>query len=221
MTDTESRNVEVKVRNGDSYIVLGAHVDHWLTGYHDNLLSVEILAEMKAVLEKIKLKHGLKIAFFSSEEGPRCCMGSSQYPMKDVFAIISLDALYPSRVVFSSTPDLWFLSRHFRIKRIEMPTPFSDHFPFVQRGIPGLVLYNDDMIGVYHSNVDLPLQEDVTYKENLKESLVKAILELDSTTEERLYKEFMRVARESGYSGDKREGSIIPDLENLTSKFRK
>lgn len=71
--------------------------------------------------------HGLKVVFFSSEEGPKCCTGSLQYPKDDVFAAIIFDALYPSRVVYSSTPDLWDFAGLFPLKRIEMPTPFSDH----------------------------------------------------------------------------------------------
>ncbi|WP_238025325.1 M28 family peptidase [Metallosphaera javensis (ex Hofmann et al. 2022)] len=221
LVEVSSRNIEVTVSQGDSFLVLGAHVDHWLTGFHDNILSVQLLVELKRDLERLDLKHGVKLVFFSSEEGPRCCTGSSQYPVDDVFAMISLDAIYPSRVVFSGTPDLWFLSRHFPVKRVEMPTPFSDHYPFVQRGIPGLVLYNDDMIGVYHSDADIPTPLDSKYLEVLRKSLVNALRELDSMPTEKLNEEFFRHARQAGYTGDRREGALIPDPQTLTTRFRR
>ncbi|QKQ99115.1 M28 family peptidase [Metallosphaera tengchongensis] len=220
LVTVSSRNVEVKVRDGDSYILFLAHVDHWLTGFHDNLFSVGLLMDLKKDLEKLNLKHGVKIVFLSSEEGPRCCTGSMQYPTKDVFSVISIDATYPSRVVYSSTPDLWSLSSHFNLKRVEMPTPFSDHFPFVAKGIPGLVLYNDDMIGVYHSNTDLPIPSDDGYYKELKSSLIKFTLELDSKTKEELDEKFFEVARQRGYRGDVRDGALVPDPETLLTKFR-
>ncbi|MEM0193551.1 MAG: M28 family peptidase [Metallosphaera sp.] len=221
LVETKSRNVEVTVREGDSYVVIGAHVDHWLTGFHDNLLSVQLLVDLYAELQKVRTKHGIKLVFFSSEEGPRCCTGSTQYHIKDLFAIISLDAIYPFRVVFSATPDLWFLSKNFNLKRVEMPTPFSDHFSFVQRGIPGMVLYNDDMIPVYHSDEDLPVPGDEEYLDQLKSSLTRTLIELDSRSKDSLDAEFMSIAKQSGYLGDSRENAIVPDIENLTSKFRK
>ncbi|ABP95551.1 MULTISPECIES: M28 family peptidase [Metallosphaera] len=221
LVEANSRNLEITLREGDSYILLGAHVDHWLSGFHDNILSVQLLVDMKKDLERSNLRHGVKLVFFSSEEGPRCCTGSSQFPVKDAFAVISLDAIYPSRVVFSGTPDLWFLSKHFPLKRVEMPTPFSDHYPFVQRGIPGLVLYNDDMTTVYHSDADVPTPLDPQYLEVLRKSLVEALRELDSTPSDRLDEEFFRHAKLAGYTGDTREGALIPDPSTLTTKFKR
>jgi len=71
LKDTESYNLEVTVQEGEGYIVLGAHVDHWLSGYHDNLFSVEILLDLLDQLKRLNLKRGLKVVFFSSEEGPQ------------------------------------------------------------------------------------------------------------------------------------------------------
>jgi len=71
LKDAESYNLEVTVQEGEGYIVLGAHVDHWLSGYHDNLFSVEILLDLLDQLKRLNLKRGLKVVFFSSEEGPQ------------------------------------------------------------------------------------------------------------------------------------------------------
>ncbi len=210
LKDTYSHNLEVTLKEGEDYVVVGAHVDHWLTGFHDNLFSVELALSLRPRLKN----HGLKLVFFSSEEGPRCCTGSLQHPKKDTFAMISLDALFPNRVVFSSTPDLWELSSFFRVKRVEMPTPFSDHFPYVMDGFPAMVLYNDDLIPFYHSNKDLPLKEDEEYFLALKNSLERAIEYLDSKDREYLDRKFYL------YSGTKeRKGAIVP--RGLTSVFKR
>jgi Iap family predicted aminopeptidase len=221
LVDSSSFNVEVTVREGDSYVVVGAHVDHWLTGFHDNLLSVGLLVSLAEEIKSADLKRGVKLLFLSSEEGPRCCTGAQQYDDRNLHAFISIDAIYPSREVLSATPDLWFLSSHFVTKRVEMPSPFSDHFPFVLKGHPGMVLYNDDMASVYHSNHDLPVPDDEAYVERLKSSLLKAIQELDKRPREDLDRSFMSYAKRSGYVGDSRRGALVPDYESLSSRFKR
>lgn len=214
LVDTISHNLEFTVQEGEKYIVIGAHVDHWLSGYHDNIFAVEFLS----TIEFPKFKHGLKIVFFSSEEGPRCCNGSIQQPKDDVFTMISLDALYPDKVVFSATPDLWDLSRFFNVKRVEMPTPYSDHFPYVMEGYPAMVLYNDDLIPFYHSDRDLPIESDKAFAEELRKSLIRFLIELDKMREEELNEKFFKYAESKGIKLLERKGSIIP--YGLTSKLR-
>ncbi|EHP68080.1 MAG: M28 family peptidase [Metallosphaera yellowstonensis] len=221
LIDSNSFNVEVTVREGDSYVIVGAHVDHWLTGFHDNLLSVGLLVSLVEELNRMELKRGVKLLFLSSEEGPRCCTGSQQYDERNLHAFISVDAIYPSREVLSATPDLWFLSRQFVTKRVEMPTPFSDHFPFVLKGHPGMAIYNDDMTSVYHSNRDLPVSDDEAYVERLRSSLLNAIRELSEKSREELDRFFMEYARGAGYIGGERRGAIVPDYDSLSSKFRR
>ncbi|MFP3064737.1 MAG: M28 family peptidase [Sulfolobus sp.] len=216
LISTTSYNYEFELQPGESYIVLGAHVDHWLTGYHDNIFSIELLFSM--IKELKGLRHGVKLVFFSSEEGPRCCTGSYQHDKRDTFIMISLDALYPNRVVFSSTPDLWKFSKYFNLKRVEMPTPYSDHFPYVVEGYPALVLYNDDLIPFYHSDADLPVEGDLEYLQNLQTSLLRFIKEVDKLSNEELVKEFIKYAKSKGVEVKERRGSIIP--YGLTSKFR-
>lgn len=214
LVDVESYNLEVEMLPGDEYIIIGAHVDHWLTGYHDNLFSIEIIDNLKPNLRN----HGLKYVFFSSEEGPRCCTGSSQYKKNKVFLMISLDALFPDKVVFSATPDLYQFAKFFNIKRIEMPTPFSDHFTFVQEGYPAMVLYNDDLIPWYHSNKDLPIQKDMEYLNDIVSGLNKMLEEVDKLSREELDNTFFNYAKSQGYHINKREGSIVP--YRLSSIFR-
>ncbi|EWG07875.1 MAG: peptidase M28 [Candidatus Aramenus sulfurataquae] len=210
LRETTSYNLETTLKEGEDYIVVGAHVDHWLTGFHDNLFSVELALSLRPRLRN----HGFKLVFFSSEEGPKCCTGSLQHPKEDTFAMISLDALFPDRVVFSSTPDLWELSSFFKVKRVEMPTPFSDHFPYVMEGHPAMVLYNDDLIPLYHSDADLPVEGDEEYFLKLKASLERAIEFLDSRDREYLDRKFFL------YSGLKeRKGAIVP--KGLTSVFKR
>jgi len=216
LVDTTSYNLEVTVSEGEDYIVIGAHVDHWLTGYHDNLFSLDLIES----LINLKLnKHGLKFVFFSSEEGPRCCTGSSQYNKDNTFVMVSLDALFPDKVVFSATPDLYPFSHFFNIKRIEMPSPFSDHFSFVTEGYPGMVLYNDDLIPFYHSNKDLPMEEDKQYLNELFNSLTHFLVELDKYSKDRLDETFIKYAKSQGYDIKERRGSIVPN--GLTSTFKK
>ncbi|MCY0858802.1 MAG: M28 family peptidase [Sulfolobaceae archaeon] len=183
LRNTTSYNVEYTVNEGEESIVIGAHVDHWLTGFHDNLLALDVINGLKGL--KLNRK-GLKFVFFSSEEGPKCCTGSSQYPKKGIFASIILDALYPNRVVYSSTPDLWQFANYFRLKRIEMPTRYSDDVSFVEENIPSLTLYNDDLIPFYHSDRDLQMPEDLSYIEELKLALIKMLKALDNVKREEL-----------------------------------
>ena len=216
LVDTTSYNLEVIISEGEDYIIIGAHVDHWLTGYHDNLFSLDVIDGLR----KVKLnKHGLKFVFFSSEEGPRCCTGSSQYKKDDTFVMISLDALFPKKVVFSATPDLYSFSKFFNVKRIEMPTPFSDHFPFVTEGYPAMVLYNDDLIPFYHSNKDLPIEEDKEYLNELVNSLTRFLIELDKYSREQLDEIFINYAKAQGFEIKERRGSIV--ASGLTSTFKK
>jgi len=208
LKDTVSYNLEVELREGrDDYIVIGAHIDHWLTGYHDNLFSVDILLSLICNEEVMVKNHGMKVVFFSSEEGPRCCTGSFQYPKDNVSIAIVLDALFPNRVVFSATPSLWEFSKYFKLKRIEMPTPFSDHFSFIQHGVPAIVLYNDDLIPYYHSDRDVEFNEDEQYKLSIINGLRKMIEEVDKYTAEGLK------LNKFGTN------SILPDYVNLTSMF--
>ena len=72
--DSSSYNLEVVLRDGKEFFLVGAHADHWLSGYHDNLLAVNSLLNFDAKLRN----HGLKLASFSSEEGPRCCTWAIQ-----------------------------------------------------------------------------------------------------------------------------------------------
>jgi hypothetical protein len=106
-------------------------------------------------------------------------------------------------------------------KRVEMPTPFSDHFPFVLKGHPGMAIYNDDMTSVYHSNRDLPVSDDEAYVERLRSSLLNAIRELSEKSREELDRFFMEYARGAGYIGGERRGAIVPDYDSLSSKFRR
>lgn len=217
LVDVSSYNLEVTVNEGEDYVIVGAHIDHWLTGYHDNLFSLDI---MERLISEVKLeRHGLKFIFFSSEEGPKCCTGSSQYPKDNTFVMLSLDALFPNRVVFSATPDLFQFSKYFNVKRIEMPTPFSDHFPFVLEGYPGVVLYNDDLIPYYHSDQDLPIKEDIKYLDSLVNSIKRFLKELDKLSKAKLDDEFIKYAKSKGYEIRERKGSIIPS--GLSSTFRK
>ncbi|BDC17302.1 Zn-dependent exopeptidase M28 [Acidianus sp. HS-5] len=205
LKDTTSYNLEFTVNEGEDYILLGAHVDHWLSGFHDNLFSIDVAINS---LQELK-SHGLKLVFFSSEEGPRCCTGSMQYPKDGVFSAVIFDALYPSRVVYSSTPDLWDFAGLFPLKRIEMPTPFSDSFSFIQKGIPSLVLYNDDLIPYYHSNVDLPDQRDEEYLRMLTASVKSLLSALDKLSRKDLDEKMMKFG--------KRKFSV--DYVNLTTSF--
>jgi Iap family predicted aminopeptidase len=208
---TTSYNLEIIRKDGSDFITVGAHVDHWLSGFHDNLFGVALALSLKPKLKN----HGFKIVFFSSEEGPRCCTGSLQQPKEKTFVMISLDALFPNRVVFSATPDLWEFSKFFRLKRREMPSPFSDHFPYVAEGYPAMVLYNDDLIPYYHSDQDLPIDDDISYFNEMKISLEKMIESIDEKDSEYLDIQFYK------YSGiEKRKGVIVPDYKNLTSRFK-
>ncbi|MCQ4345352.1 MAG: M28 family peptidase [Sulfolobaceae archaeon] len=218
LKDAESYNLEVTVQEGESYIVLGAHVDHWLSGYHDNLFSVEILLDLLDQLKRPNLKRGLKVVFFSSEEGPRCCTGSFQHPKEDTHVMISLDALFPSRVVFSATPDLWRYSELFSLKRVEMTTPFSDHFAFVTEGHPGVVLYNDDLIPYYHSDADLPNETDEAFKREMTASLLRFVKALESVSRVELDESFFRFAESRGVKLKERRGALVP--YGLVTKFR-
>ncbi|MUN29672.1 M28 family peptidase [Sulfuracidifex metallicus] len=200
--DSQSTIYEVTLQEGDEYVVVSAHYDHWLTGFHDNLFSVAVLLSLKKNLSSIKGKRGLKLVFFPSEEGPRCCTGSLQYDVGNVSSAIVLDSLFPKRVVFSSVPELWSLSFESEIplKRIEMPTPFSDGWSFISRGVPAITLYNDDMIPLYHSDADLPVQGDQEYFDLVVKEvtrLVKHLINYDV----------------------KMENKLIPDYVNLTSQF--
>lgn len=47
-------------------------------------------------------------------------------------------------------------------------TPFSYHLPRILEGYPAMVVYNDDVIPYYHSDKDLPLDEDVKYFEEMR-----------------------------------------------------
>jgi len=211
LEDATSYNLETIRKDGNDFIVIGAHVDHWLSGFHDNLFSIALALSLRPNLKN----HGFKLVFFSSEEGPKCCTGSLQQPKDKTFVMISLDALFPNRVVFSATPDLWEFSKFFRLKRIEMPSPFSDHFPYVAEGYPGMVLYNDDLIPFYHSDQDLPIKEDLSYFNYMKTSLERMIESIDEKNSEYLDNQFYK------YSKTKiRKGSIIPDYRNLTSRFK-
>ena len=214
LVERTSYNLEFTIQEGEEYIVIGAHVDHWLSGYHDNIFAIEFLSSLNFP----RLKHGLKLVFFSSEEGPRCCTGSLQHPKNDVFAMISLDALFPNRVVFSATPDLWDLSRFFNLKRIEMPTPYSDHFPYVMEGFPAMVLYNDDLIPWYHSDKDLPIEQDKEFVQDLARSFTRFLIELDSMSKEKLDEKFFKYAESKGVNVRERKGSIVPF--GLTSRFK-
>ncbi|WP_069283534.1 MULTISPECIES: M28 family peptidase [Sulfolobaceae] len=208
LKDTISYNLEVELREGkDDYILIGAHIDHWLTGYHDNLFSVDTLLSLIYSKEIMVRNHGMKVVFFSSEEGPRCCAGSFQYPKDGVSIAIVLDALFPNRVVFSAIPSLWDFSKYFKLKRIEMPTPFSDHFSFIQHGIPAVVLYNDDLIPYYHSDRDVEFNEDEQYKLSIIGSLRKMLEEVDKHSVDEL--------RLNKFGTNK----ILPDYVNLTSMF--
>ncbi|AWR98003.1 M28 family peptidase [Acidianus sulfidivorans JP7] len=220
LENVSSYNLEVTLNeprkdiDEGKYFIIGAHVDHWLTGFHDNLFSISLALSIRPKIRN----HGLKMIFFSSEEGPRCCTGSTQMKKgDDIFLVISLDALYPNRLVFSSTPELWKYSSSIssvEIKRVEMPTPFSDHFPYVLEGYPAIAFYNDDLIPYYHTDEDLPNKDDETYFERVKNALEKLIEELDRTTTEDLNQEFYKI------TGVKdRKGAIMPDYKNLTSKL--
>lgn len=185
LRNTTSYNLEYIAVEGEESILVGAHVDHWLSGYHDNLLSLDVINNLKTFKTN---KKGLKFVFFSSEEGPKCCTGSSQYPAKGVSVAIILDALYPNRVVFSATPDLWDLAVNFRLKRIEMPTQYSDNVNFIKQEIPSVVLYNDDLIPYYHSDKDLPTPGDISYVNELTLGLINMIKSLDITKRDDLDK---------------------------------
>ena len=198
LRDSTSYNLEVILRDGKEFFLVGAHVDHWLSGYHDNLLAVNSLLNFDVELRN----HGLKLAFFSSEEGPRCCTGSMQFPKQGIAFMVSLDALYPDRVVFSTIPELWWLSKHFRLKRVEMPSPFSDSFPFLLSGVPSVLLYNDDLIPFYHSDADLPDRRDGEFAEGVRGGLKAMLMELD----------------EKGVK-DLRWTRVMPDYVNLTTQF--
>ncbi|ARM76819.1 M28 family peptidase [Acidianus manzaensis] len=213
LVESSSYNLEVTLSEGryNDYFVIGAHVDHWLTGFHDNLFSISLALSLRP---KVK-NHGVKLVFFSSEEGPKCCTGSMQMKKDDTFVAISLDALFPNRVVFSSTPELWSYSSYFKVKRVEMPSPFSDHFSYILEGYPGIVLYNDDLIPYYHTDEDVPVEGDEKFFEDVKKGLEKLIEELDKKTSEELAKEFYKL------TGVKyRKGAIIPDYKNLTSRIK-
>jgi Predicted aminopeptidase, Iap family len=205
LRDSTSYNLEFTIKEGDDYILLGAHVDHWLSGFHDNLFSIDVVLNS---LTEVK-NHGLKVVFFSSEEGPKCCTGSLQHPKDDIFTAIILDALYPSRVVYSSTPDLWDFAGLFPLKRIEMPTPFSDHFSFVQKGIPSLVLYNDDLIPYYHSDKDLPNSRDEKFLTEISESVKLLLHELDKLSMKDLNERMSKFG----------ERKFVVDYVNLTTSF--
>ncbi len=211
LEDSTSYNLETIRKDGSDFITVGAHVDHWLSGFHDNLFSIALALSLKPNIKN----HGFKLVFFSSEEGPKCCTGSLQQPKDKTFVMISLDALFPNRVVFSATPDLWEFSKFFKLKRVEMPSPFSDHFSYVTEGYPGMVLYNDDLIPFYHSDQDLPIKEDISYFSDIKISLEKMIESIDQKDSEYLDNQFYK------YSGTKtRKGTIVPDYRNLTSRFK-
>ncbi len=181
----------------EEYVAVSAHYDHWLSGFHDNIFSVSTLLSFRPTTGK----RGVKLIFFPSEEGPRCCTGSTQYDVRNISSAVVLDSLYPSRMVFSSPPEMWDLAMNssIKVKRIEMPTPFSDGWTFLSKGVPSITLYNDDMIPVYHSDADLPLPEDELYSSMVSEELNRIVSALEKDL--------------------KMERRFVPDYVNLTSQF--
>ncbi len=199
LVDSTSYAYELTYGGGDEYVAVSAHYDHWLTGFHDNIASVALLLS----LSPPKGKRGVKLIFFPSEEGPRCCTGSMSYRVEDVSSALVLDALYPDRVVFSSPPELWGLYTVLKtkVKRVEMPTPFSDGWSFLFKGVPSITLYNDDMINVYHSDADLPVQGDEDYFSSVKDDITSILRYLTDND--------VKIQR-----------PLAPDFVNLTSQFR-
>ncbi|BBG22961.1 hypothetical protein IC006_0245 [Sulfuracidifex tepidarius] len=200
LTDITSFIYEVSFEGEeDEYVVVSAHYDHWLSGFHDNIFSVSTLLSIQPKAGK----RGVKLVFFPSEEGPRCCTGSFQYDVRKVSSAVVLDSLYPMRVVFSSPPEMWDLamSSSIKVKRIEMPTPFSDGWTFLSKGVPSVTLYNDDMIPVYHSDADLPLPEDDMYFSMVSKELnriISILVQKDVKVESRFLPDYVNLTSQLG-----------------------
>jgi len=143
----------IQPAKSEEKIYVTAHHDHWLSGEHDDLISVSILPELKSDLYELHL-----ISFTAEESG--CFFSSfswacgSFYYLKNkkidnVKMAISLDNVTPNARYYV-TPGL---SKYFP-KSIQSPSAYTDSYNFLKLGIPTVTI-SDTTYPFYHSEADI------------------------------------------------------------------
>jgi hypothetical protein len=150
----------------DRYVAYTAHYDHLGTGppdaagdsiyngFSDNAAGVAMLLAIAERLAADPPPHSTLFLFLSGEErgllGASCMAAHPPVPLEDIIALINLDAGAPP-----APPVSWHIAggatalddaavrvatRHGWSAAVTPATPNTDHWPFLQRGVPAIFI---------------------------------------------------------------------------------
>jgi len=180
---------------GDSndVVILGAHHDHWLSGYSDDCLGLGVGLVVLKGLIGTELRRGLRFISFTAEEigDPGFATlywayGSRRYvegldDLEHVFMMIDVDVV-GRQFVLHTTSDI---SAQLKVNaQWELPKPYFDSLNFEMMGIPSITLSSLDAYwDVYHTDRD---QEDSARPEYVESALGT----IEALVRDALYGEF-------------------------------
>lgn len=180
-------NVEVTVHEGERYLYIVAHHDHWLNCMLDNAMGVGVAAMLTRELadQSPRGDIGVKTVFFTAEEfgipnyaslywawGSRCYVNflKSRDLLSTVYFVINLDVIGKRVDLYGAEDVLKNLRELAQPDRAKLTVPYYDSLNFELEGIPTVTLSCIEKIrDIYHStredeeHVDLEAVEE-TYR---------------------------------------------------------
>ncbi|MBI2571068.1 MAG: M20/M25/M40 family metallo-hydrolase [Candidatus Schekmanbacteria bacterium] len=193
------------------FVLVGAHYDSTsempttkAPGANDNASGTAALLELASVLRDYSLPHGVRLVAFSGEE--QGMKGSGAYVSDllaagdgdNMVAAVIMDMLSydeggaPSVLLESSSAFQSLLSQVGNIAAsytgLEVRTsqsPFgSDHMPFIQNGLPSLLLIENDWDSYpyYHSSNDALTEQDMATGTEITRLAAAALVDLAATS---------------------------------------
>ena len=173
-------NVEVTVHEGEKYLYITAHYDHWLGCIMDNALGVGLAAALARELTDYTLSSniGVKVVFFTAEEfgipnyaslywawGSRCYMNflKSRRLLDTVYFVINLDVLGRKVYLYGSDDVLLNIRNIVPQDRTRITIPYYDSMNFELEGIPTVTISClEEVWNIYHSTCEDEREVDVT-----------------------------------------------------------
>ncbi len=164
-------NVEVIVREGEEYILITSHFDHWLYCLLDNSLGVGLAAAAidYLMLEDTNTRMGVKVLFFTAEEfgipnfaSLYWTWGSytyvkylnSRHMLNDIKFVINVDVIGKEPRIYTTEDSMTYLSDICNLYDVEFrhTIPYFDSLNFELEGVPTITISCLEKVwNIYHS----------------------------------------------------------------------
>ncbi len=172
-------NVEVTVHEGERYLYITAHHDHWLNCILDNALGVGLAAVLAHELASSALGDvGIKVVFFTAEEfgipnyaslywawGSRCYVNflKSRRLLDSVYFVLNLDVIGRRLDLYAAEDVLMNFTKLVEPNRMKLTIPYYDAMNFELEGIPTVTLSCIEQIwDIYHSTNEV--ENNISYE---------------------------------------------------------